>query len=226
MADLTLNAQPREVTGKQVKRLRRAGTVPAVVYGPAVSGPRSIQLDYKAFEAVYGAAGLSRLITLSVGGGAGQPVFIRDVQYNLLKRRVDHVDFYAAKMDVETTAAVPVVLVGEAPVATRDEGVVTQVLTSVTVRALPRAIPAHLEVDASAIETLDDDVRVADLRLPPDVTVVDNPDAIVISVTRMRVEEPELVEAEEPAAEAEGADEAAEADEPTAEAVSSDEDNA
>jgi large subunit ribosomal protein L25 len=224
MADLILNAQPRELTGKQVRRLRRAGMAPAVVYGPAVSAPQSIQLDYKEFEAVYAAAGLSRLITLAVANGGGQPVFIRDVQYNLLKRRIDHVDFYAAKMDVETTAAVPILLVGEAPVATRDEGVVTQVLMSVTVRALPRAIPAHLEVDASAIETLNDDVRVADLRLPPDVTVVDNPDAIVVSVTRAMVEEPEPVEEEIPAEEAAEAAEAEAPAEPGAEAEASDED--
>lgn len=185
MAELTLTAQPRDLTGKKVGRLRRAGVLPAVVYGPALAGPRSIQLDYKQFEAVYAAAGLSKLITLKIGdNGQSQPVFIRDVQYNMLRRRIDHVDLYAAKLDAETTVAVPVILVGEAPVVTRGEGVITQVLASVTVRALPQALPAHLEVDARRIATVDDDVRVADLRLPPGVAVVEPPDAIVIAVTR------------------------------------------
>jgi large subunit ribosomal protein L25 len=207
MADLTLTAQPRDLTGKKVGRLRRAGLLPAVVYGPALPGPRSIQLDYKQFEAIYSAAGLTKLITLTIGDSdRGQPVFIRDVQYNLLRRRIDHVDFYAARMDTETTATVPVVLVGEAPVVARGEGVISQVLASVTVRALPQAIPAHLEADARRIETINDDVRVADLSLPPGVTVVEPPDAIVVSVTRAALAEAvapaEAVEAAAPAAEA------------------------
>lgn len=185
MADYTLRAQPREITGKKVAQLRRAGLLPAVVYGPALPGPQSIQLDQKDFVALYTRSGLSRLVTLSVGDTEpGQQVFIRDVHYNLLKRRIDHVDFYAARMDTETTASVPVHLVGEAPVAARNEGVVTQVLTSVTLRALPHSIPAHLEIDASQIETLNDDVRIGDLALPAGVTAVDHADTIVISVTR------------------------------------------
>lgn len=200
MADLTLAAQPRDVIGKQVNRLRKVGVLPAVVYGPALTGPRSIQLDYKTFESVYAHAGLSRLIALTIGeDGQAQPVFIRDVQYNLLKRRVDHVDFYAAQMDVETTASIQVVLVGEAPIVTRGEGVISQVLNAVTVRALPRAIPAHLEIDASRIKTFNDDVRVGDLSVPDGVSIVDSPDSVVISVTRSRGEEP-TAEVEAPAA--------------------------
>jgi large subunit ribosomal protein L25 len=217
MAEYTLQAQPRQITGKKVGRLRREGVVPAVVYGPALSGPQSIQLDRKAFETLYARAGLSRLVTLTVDGGRGQPVFIRDVQYNLLRRRIDHVDFYAARMDVETTVSVPVTLVGDAPVATRGEGVVTQALTSVTLRALPRDIPPHLEIDASRIETLNDDVRIADLTLPSGVTVVDPPDTIVISVTRVSVEVEEV--AEPVAAEAAEVEEASAEETPTGEAA-------
>lgn len=200
MVEYTLQAQPRELIGKKVGRLRREGMLPAVVYGPALPGPRSIQLTRKEFETLYARSGLSRLVTLTVDSGEGQPVFIRDVQYNLLKRRIDHVDFYAARMDTETTASVPIVLVGEAPVTARGEGVVTQALTSVTLRALPRAIPPHLEIDASQIATLNDDVRVGDLALPPGVTVVDPADTIIISVTRVTTEE--AVPAESVAAEA------------------------
>jgi large subunit ribosomal protein L25 len=203
MADLVLNARPRDIIGKQVGQLRRAGVLPAVVYGPAMPGPSSIQLDYKEFAAVYSRAGRSKLITLTIGD---QPrtVFIREVQYNMLRRRVDHVDFYAAQMDVETTVSVPVVLVGEAPISRSGDAVVNQVLETVMVRALPRAIPGHLEVDAGRIATVDDDVRVGDLSVPSGVTIVDNPEAIVVSVTRSRlateVAEEEAVTAEEVAA--------------------------
>ena len=208
MADLTLTVQPRDIVGKKVRRLRRTGLLPAVVYGPTIAAPHSVQLDRREFEAVYHAAGTTQLVDLVFAGDGGRTtVFIRDVQYNLLKRQIDHVDFYAANLRVETTMAVPVVLAGEAPIAARGEAIVTLSHASVTVRALPTDIPAHLEADISRIETLGDDIRVADLPVPPNVTVIDSPDTVIVSVTRPTVE----VEEEAPVEEAAAADTAEEA---------------
>jgi large subunit ribosomal protein L25 len=137
--------------------------------------------------------------------GQRQSVFIRDVQYNLLRRAVDHVDFYAANLNVDTTVSVPVVLTGEAPIVARGEGVVSLVHPTVSVRALPANIPTLFEVDASRIESVDNDVRVGDLTAPAGVTIVDAPDTVIVSVSRTTVD----VEVEEAAAAA--AAEAAEA---------------
>lgn len=204
MADLTLNAEPRALLGKKSRRLRRSGLLPAVVYGPAVREPRALQLDARAFDTVYRAAGMTQLVDLVIDGQR-QSVFIRDVQYNLLRRAVDHVDFYAANLNVETIVAVPVVLTGEAPIVARGEGVVSLEHQTVNVRALPAHIPALFEVDASRIESVDNDVRVGDLTAPAGVTIVDDPDTVIVSVSRSTVD----VEVEE-AAEAAAA-EAAEA---------------
>jgi large subunit ribosomal protein L25 len=97
MADLSLTAQPRATVGKRVRQLRRAGRLPAVIYGPALDAPQSIQLDQQEFETVYHAAGLVKPIDLTVVGGGSREVAIKDVQYNLLQRRVVHVDFYAGR---------------------------------------------------------------------------------------------------------------------------------
>lgn len=206
MADLTITAQQRTVIGKKSRRLRRSGLLPAVVYGPAMSEPHPLQLDAREFDLLYRSAGMTQLVDLVVDGVGRQRVFIRDIQFNLLKRQIDHVDFYAANLNVETTMAVPIVLVGEAPVAARGEGVVTLAYQTVTVRALPAEVPAHFEVDASHIETINDDVRVSQLSVPAGVTILDDPDTVVVSVTRATVEE----EVAEVAEAAEGAEETAE----------------
>jgi large subunit ribosomal protein L25 len=217
MSDLTINAQPRTVLGKKSRRLRREGLLPAVIYGPAVDAPQPLQLDARQFEVVYRAAGLTQLVDLVVDGGNRQRVFIRDVQHNLLKRRIDHVDFYAANLNVETTVAVPVVLIGEAPVVARAEGVLSQPVTTVSVRALPANVPASFEVDLTQIETLNDDVRVSNLVAPEGVTLLDDPDTVLVSVTRAVVEEEEVAEEVEEA-EVEAVEEGAEgAAEPAAE---------
>lgn len=213
MADLTITAQQRTVIGKKSRRLRRSGLLPAVVYGPAISEPHPLQLDAREFDLLYRSAGMTQLVDLVVDGVGRQRVFIRDIQFNLLKRQIDHVDFYAANLNVETTMAVPIVLVGEAPVAARGEGVVTLAYQTVSVRALPTEVPAHFEVDTSHIETINDDVRVSQLSVPAGVTILDDPDTVVVSVTRATIEE-EVVEvaeaAEETAEAAEGAEETAE----------------
>ena len=154
-----------------------------------VTGPASLQLDGKEFEAAWRAAGSTHLISLAVAGGAATRVLIRDVQYNLLKRRIDHVDFYAADLLQETTAAVRLVLGGSAPIVERDEGMVMLVQQAVQVRALPTQIPNQITVDISGIETSSDDVRVADLPLPPGVTIMDAPETVVVAVTRDATDE-------------------------------------
>lgn len=185
MADLTLSAQPRELIGKKVSQLRRVGQLPAVIYGPAIAAPQAIQLDAKQFETVYHAAGLTHVIDLAVGDGLPTTVLIREVQYNLLKRAIDHVDFYAANLREQTIVAIPLTLVGEAPVVARGEGVLNQIHTTVRVSALPTAIPSHLEIDLSSVQTVNDDVRVSDLTAPADVTIVDSPDTVLVAVTHV-----------------------------------------
>jgi large subunit ribosomal protein L25 len=204
--DLTLTARPRELTGKKVGRLRREGLLPAVVYGPGLSGSRVLQLPVAEFQTVYRTAGTSRLIRLQVDQSPEQwRVFIKTVQYDLLKRRIEHVDFYAANLREETTVAVPVVLTGEAPIAARGEAVVSLQLTTLDLRALPMAIPPRIEIDISRIESPDDDIRVGDVPLPEGVSTAVAPETVLVSVTRVTTgaEEPvaaEAVPTAEPAA--------------------------
>ena len=83
MANQQITAQARTVLGKKVKRLRREGLVPGVLYGPAVKGVRPITVTAREFERVYVRAGFSTLLDLVVDGGRAQPVLIHQVQHGM-----------------------------------------------------------------------------------------------------------------------------------------------
>lgn len=194
--DLTLLAHLRVERGKKVRKLRREGIMPGVVYGPAIAEPHGIQFDSKAFETLYQSAGKTTLIRLQLGAVSQQwRVFIRSVQYNALKRKIEHVDFYAANLLEETTVVVPIHIVGEAPVVALGTGMLEQVHHTVSVRALPTNVPSHLDADISTLATLVDSIRVSDLQLPPGVTIIDAADTVLITATRTG-----MAEAEEEAA--------------------------
>lgn len=202
MANQQITAQARTVLGKKVKRLRREGLVPGVLYGPAVKGVRPITVTAREFERVYVRAGFSTLLDLVVDGGRAQPVLIHQVQHDALRRDLLHVDFLAPDMNVELTVTVPLVLVGEAPIVETGGGILTQVVTELQLRCLPDAIPHQIEVDVSGLTEPDSHILAGDLQLPPGVTLVSPPDEFLVKIDQPQLEpEPEVEEAEEEAAE-------------------------
>ena len=217
MDELILMAEPRTVVGKQVKRLRREGLVPGVVYGPGLSSDGTVQVsvNQREFVRFYMAHGHSTLFTLNWDGGR-QQVFIREVQEEPVKRVPLHIDFFAPNLLKALVASVPVVL---RRLPDRHEGVLTQVRSEIEVSALPTVLPHEIDVDASGLLNVGDALHVSDLTLPPGVTVVTPADEVIALVAAETVEEPEEVEevaeeaapeAEEPVAEAEAAETTAE----------------
>ncbi|MDQ4078494.1 MAG: 50S ribosomal protein L25 [Chloroflexota bacterium] len=195
MEQITLFAQPREVTGKAVKRLRRQGLIPAVVYGGPVEGSLSLQVDERELGRVLGVAGASRIIDLQVDG-ASYPVLTREVQRHPTRLSILHVDFLAVRMDKLIQADIRVVLVGVSPVEENPEAVMAQVADRVTVEALPANLPTQLELDISGLSEVGQTLTAGDLPLPSDVRLVSDEDTLLVSVTTpMRAPvEPEEVE--------------------------------
>ena len=210
MARQRLSAQPRAVLGKKVKKLRREGLVPAVLYGPAVKGVRPLELPARDIERTYAYAGSSTLLDLVVDGGRPQPVLIHAVQHDPFRRHLIHVDFFAPDMNVELTVAVPLALVGESS-AVNEGGVLSQLLTEVQVRCLPDAIPHALEFDLSGITEVGTQVTVGEIPLPAGVALVTAEDELVLKIDLPQLAEPEIAEEAEEEAEPEaGEAEAAE----------------
>jgi large subunit ribosomal protein L25 len=212
-----LSATPRETIGKAVKRLRRSGVLPAVLYGPDLES-RSIQLDAHEFELLRRRAGRNALLDLSMDGDRPQPVLLHAVQEHPLTRKTLHVDFLAVNMRAERTVDVSISMVGESEAVDKLGGVLLHLRDAVQVRALPDDLPPSLELDISSLDTFDAVLHASDLVVPAGVTLVTDATEAVARVQPPRVEEaPEPTEEEAAAAEAEEAAEGAEV--PAAEGI-------
>jgi len=212
MARPKLSATPRELSGKAVKRLRRDGMLPAVVYGPDRDS-QAIQLDAHEFELLRRKAGRNALVDLSLDGGRAQPVLLHAVQEHPLTRGTLHVDFLVVNMREERTVDVPINIVGESDAVERQGGVLLHLRDHVQVRALPDDLPPALELDITPLDSFESVLHVSDLQIPAGVTLVTEASEPLARVQAPRIEEEPIVAAgEEPeAAEGEAPEEGSEA---------------
>lgn len=195
--ELTLKVQRREITGKKVRQLRRAGWLPAVLYGAGVESV-AVQIPYNEAVEVYRRAGTSTMVgVLMERQRVPRPAFIREVQQDPLSLQFLHMDLELVDPRRPITVSVPLVFVGESPAVRQGIGVLTHGIEEIEVHCLPADVPPHIEVDISVLERPDDAIRVADLKLPPEVEVRTDPDTVIAYIAAMRG-----VEVEEAAEEA------------------------
>jgi large subunit ribosomal protein L25 len=206
LMDLQIAVDARTASGKATKRLRAAGIVPGVVFGKK-AGSVPVQLEAKAFEALYREAGRTSIIKVKVDGGRETSVVIKSVQRNPLTGRVLHVDFFAPDLTHEMQADVPIVFGGEAPAVEATGGTLFTSLDHLKVKALPADMPHEIPVDVSSLVDLDVAIHVRDLAFAENVTILNDPDELIAKVMPPRVEEePEVVAEELEGEEAEGAE--------------------
>jgi len=206
MERVALEATRREGLGKnRVRKLRRAGRVPAIVYG-AGRDPVAVAVDARALRAaLQTTAGMNVLIDLAITNGdrTAETVMVKDVQRDIFVREIIHVDFYAVDLARTVEARVPINFVGQA--AGIAEGGVFEVhLREVTVECLPTQIPERIDVNVSAL-AIGDSIHVRDLAIPPQVTAVTPPEEVVATVVLPKVVEEAAPAAAAPEAAAEGA---------------------
>ena len=207
----TLAAEHRDITGKAVAHLRRAGRLPAVVYGHHVESS-NVSVDTHDFEQLRRHTGPNALIDLSVDGKKAKPVLINQVQVHPVNRRPLHADLFLVRMTEELTVDVPLVAIGESTAVTLAGGTLLHPTETVKVRALPDHLPQSIEYSIAGLVDFDGTVHVRDLVVPADVTLLTDGDEIIAKVQAPRVEEAAVV-GEAEAAEAEAAEaEAADAD--------------
>ncbi|MCS7072372.1 MAG: 50S ribosomal protein L25, partial [Anaerolinea sp.] len=141
----TLDAQKRTLIGKQVGQLRRAGIIPAVVYG-ARTAPIHVQIDAKQLAMTLLKAGGTHLITMNIDGKQ-QQVIARDVQRDVIRGDILHVDFLAVDASTKIRTEVPVTFTGEAPAVQMGLGILLQGLSTIEIEALPADLVERVEVD-------------------------------------------------------------------------------
>jgi len=202
MSELTLTAQPRAITGRKVRQLRRQGLVPVVVYGKTQASV-NLQVNARALETTLHHGGYSQLVELTIDGGGMLNVLVRDIQRHPVTNAFVHVDFYAVNMAEQQEVSVQVVSVGR-PSALITGLMVLQQLDAVAISALPADIPAVIEVDITNLD-VEAPISVADLPALPGIEYLSEPDEAVFMLiaTRAAEEEEEEEAAEEEMAEPE-----------------------
>jgi large subunit ribosomal protein L25 len=209
----SLAADQREVAGKQVARLRRAGRLPGVVFGHGLDST-NVTVDAHDFELLRRRTGPNALVDLTIAGATPQPVLIQGVQLHPVTRRPLHVDLFLVRMTEELTVDVPLVPTGQSAAVEDEGGTLLHNLESVRVKALPDHLPQSIEYSIESLVDFDATIHVRELTIPDDVTLLTDPDEVVAKVQAPRVVEEEVAPAVE-GEEAEG--EAAEGAEPAAE---------
>jgi large subunit ribosomal protein L25 len=192
-----VNAEPRSDQGKGAsRRLRHAGKVPAIIYG-GKGEPTSLSLNHqKMLLLVDNEKFYSSIITLNVDGKP-QPAIVKDVQMHPARNAIVHVDLQRVLEDQPIRIHLPIHFLNEAssPGVKVQGGVVSHMRSDIEILCLPKDLPEALEVDMAAMN-LNDTVYLADLKLPPGVTVPElthGHNAPVVSIHSPRVEEPEPV---------------------------------
>ena len=189
MDAISLEVTPRDVVGKKVSALRRAGMTPVHLYGKGVDS-RALQGDTATVARVVNQVGQNIPLYLKVSDTREQDlVFVREVQRHPITNQILHVDFYRVEATQRVRGEVPVILTGEAPAVRVHRGVLMQALYTLVVECLPMDTPERIEVDISHIEELDQDVRVSDIAVDQAITILTDAEELVVRINAPRVSE-------------------------------------
>ncbi len=197
--EIQLSVKPREIIGKQVRALRRAGWIPLNVYGAHVQ-PRNLQAEERALRAVINKAGHNRLIRLDTGDGQAHVVITREIQREPISGKFWHIDFQEISLTEKMEIDIPVVLKGTPPLTKSGGGLLLHGLDQVTVRVLPTDLIPEIVVDVSGLLNLNDAIHVSDLRLGDIIEILTNPEELLAKIIPVKEE---VVAAEAPVATAE-----------------------
>jgi large subunit ribosomal protein L25 len=182
-----LSATKRTVLGKQVGQLRRAGQLPAVIYGPGAE-PTAIQINAREAARELRNVQGAELVELSVDGQVFN-VLLQDLQRDSLRGSFLHADFYAVDMTRKLRARIPVRLVGTSFAVVSLQGVQVRGITELEVESLPGDLVPFVEADLSVLKEIGQAVHVRDLTLPPALSLLTDPDELIVRVTAARAEE-------------------------------------
>ena len=198
--NITLTAQLRSQTGKKVRTLRRDGITPIHVYGQGLES-LALQVDAHTLQRTLAQVGRTVPVTLQVAGDE-HFVFVREVQRHPVTEQLLHVDFLQVSRTERITTDVPIELEGEAPGGRHEGAMLMHDLYAVSVEALPADLPPVFHVDISGLEEIDDAIRVGDLSVGSTVSILTDPEQIVVRIARQRVSVEVAEGAEAPAGEA------------------------
>jgi len=205
-APSVLKATRRDEVGKKVSHLRKAGQIPAVVFGHGMASI-PVAIDAHEFDHLRRTVHPNTILELQLGGKEKHRVLVHGVQTDPRSRQLLHVDLFAIRSGEEVTVEVPLVACGEAFAATKMGGTLLHTVTRVRVRAMPESI----EFSVESLVDFDAAIHLRDVPMPAGVTVLTDLDEVVAKVAAPHVTAEEAPAEEAPAAAPETATGAAEA---------------
>lgn len=189
-----LEVEPR-MPGKHLRKaVRAADKVPAILYGEGIPSQPLAASRREAERLLASEHPLVRLRLGAHGQNEDRLVMIREVQRHPIDGQLLHLDFFQVKLTEKITAQVPVLVHGEEALV-KQNLVIEHHLREVEVECLPTDLPPHVDVDVSHLKA-GQHCAAGDLSLSPLVTLLTDPESVIVTV-----EEPRAHEAEEPAAE-------------------------
>lgn len=202
-----LKAKEREVLGKKVKLLRKAGQVPGHVFGN-IKEVEHVQVNAHDFVRVYKQAGETGLVDLKIGEDRTRPVMIKEVEIHPVTSEILHVGFYAVNLKEKVEVPVPIVILGEGPESVKlGQTVVLQTLSEVMVEALPSDLVENIEVNIDVLKEIGDAITVADLSYDREtLTVKAEPEEVVVKLDDAVTDEMKALLAEQEAEQAAAAE--------------------
>jgi large subunit ribosomal protein L25 len=196
VADFRLEAEIRTEFGKgSARRTRRAGRIPAVLYGHGQDVVH-LSLPAREFAAALRNGGANALLTIALDG-KDQLALTKAVQRDPLKRTHEHIDLLLVRRGEKTTVEVPIILVGEVAPDT----IPNQQLSTVSIEADATKLPDSIEVDISG-RSSGQNITAGDLVLPTGSTLITEPDSLIIGFLGAPTAEALEAELEEAEAEA------------------------
>jgi large subunit ribosomal protein L25 len=198
MKSVSLTAYPRALVKRNgTKKIRRAGRVPAVIYGRQ-HAPQNLEIKAEDMEnLIHHSASANILVDLAIEGSDSPKrlALVQEVQHHPLNGRLLHVDLHEVTGDEKVTMTVPVESVGEAVGVKTGGGVLEHVLFRLKVRALPKDLPESLQVDVTQLE-VGQSIHIGDIQPPPGVEILGDKKVVVLSVAAPVTEAQEAAAAE------------------------------
>jgi large subunit ribosomal protein L25 len=204
MQKVVLKAAKREVLGKKVGALRRAGQLPAVLYGHRIeTTPITLDAHEAALRLSYLTS--SSLIMVDLDG-TEYPALVREKQKDYIKNRLLHIDFQVISMTEKVTTKVGIELTGTAPAVKEFSAVIVTVLSELEIECMPQDLPARVVIDISGLTEVGSGIHVRDVVISDKVKILDDPGEMLVVASATR----EAKATEEAPAEEEAASEGSE----------------
>ena len=194
MEKVVLVASKRVVTGRKVKALRRAGSLPAVLYGHNFP-PQPISLNLKETTATLQKISGSSIITIDLDGKE-HAALVREKQRDFVKNVLLHVDFQTVSLTEKLRTEVAIILEGIAPAVKDFNAMIGNGISEIEVECFPQDLPESIKVDISILKEIGDAIYVKDLPVPTNVEFLTDGEELVAIASAVKEEKEEEVVAE------------------------------